>query len=289
MNQGTYEQIVELPDIPVMYRIYECKGELVTNHWHESLEILYILHGHMEVSIQDSTRHLKDDDYIIINSGDIHSTLGRTGTIVYLLQLTLPFLERCFVDYHTIRFEHTDDYLASDKNRLRFHHFHQEIKKILRDMGDLYNKKEEGYSLAFQSDLYRFLYLLNNTALVHISPVEKNKSTKNREQLSIITAYVAKHYQERITLAKAASKVGLQPEYFCRFFKRYMGMTFIDYVNQVRLSYVYEDLMNTDYSINTILDNRGFTNYKLFMKLFKEKYNCTPLAKRKSIFPKELP
>ncbi len=288
MNQGTHEQIMELPDIPVMYRIYESQGEFVTNHWHESLEVLYILHGHLEVYIQDNIRHLRDDDYIIINSGDIHSTLGSTGTVVYLLQLTSPFLERCFSDYHTIRFEHTDDFLASAKTKAEFYDFHQEIKTLLRDMGTLYSGKEDGYSLAFQSYLFRFLYLLNQTAKVRISPLEKNKSDKNREQLSIITTYVSKHYKEKILLKDAADAVGLQQEYFCRFFKRYMGMTFVDYVNQVRLSYIYEDLMNTDYSIYTILEHRGFTNYKLFMKLFKEKYGCTPSQKRKSIFNKEL-
>ena len=282
MSEGTHEQIMELPDLPAMYRIYESRGELVPNHWHESLEVIYMLHGHMEVCVQDTTRRLKDDDYIIINSGDIHSTLGSTGSVVYLLQLTPPFLEQCFSDYHTIRFEHTDDYLASAKTKEKFYDFHQEIKRLLKRLGTLYDSRADGYTLAFQSDLFRFLFLLNKIAKVRISPLEKNKSNKNREQLSIITTYVSKHYTEKISLTDVASTVSLQPEYFCRFFKRYMGMTFVDYVNQVRLSYIYEDLMNTDYSINTILEHRGFTNYKLFMKLFKEKYGCTPSQKRKA-------
>lgn len=274
MNQGHHEQIMELPDLPIMYKVYENNGQLITNHWHESLEIIYVVYGHMEVYMQDKIHQLKNNDYIIINSGDIHSTICVVQSKVYLLQIPPAFLEKNIADFHTIRFENT---------------YHDEIKNLLYQMGYLYEKKADGYTLSFQSALFQFLYILNKNCRITISPIEKNRSDKNREQLLLITNFVAKHYREIIPLKSAALVVGLQPEYFCRFFKKYMGMTFLDYVNQVRLSFIYDDLVNTDLNIYTILENRGFTNYKLFMKLFKERYGCTPSQKRKTISHKELP
>ena len=58
-------------------------------------------------------------------------------------------------------------------------------------------------------------------------------------------------------------------------------MTFLEFVNQVRFSHICEDIIRTDTSITDLLDRHGFTNYKLFRRLFHEKYGCTPSEKRK--------
>lgn len=43
----------------------------------------------------------------------------------------------------------------------------------------------------------------------------------------------------------------------------------------------YDDLLHTDLSLAQILENNGFTNYKLFRKLFRDSYGCTPGELRK--------
>ena len=70
-------------------------------------------------------------------------------------------------------------------------------------------------------------------------------------------------------------------KYFCRFFKKHMGITFLEYQNEVRLSYIYSDLLNTDELISHILEKYGFNNYKLFMRMFKMRFGNTPLKIRK--------
>lgn len=50
----------------------------------------------------------------------------------------------------------------------------------------------------------------------------------------MITSYVKEHYAEDISLQEIARLVSLNPDYFTRFFKKYMGMTFLDYVNSVQ-------------------------------------------------------
>ena len=72
-------------------------------------------------------------------------------------------------------------------------------------------------------------------------------------------------------------------QYFCRFFRKSMGITFLEFVNQVRFSHVCRDILHTDQSIMEILVRHGFTNYKLFRRMFPETYGCTPSAKRKEV------
>ena len=53
-------------------------------------------------------------------------------------------------------------------------------------------------------------------------------------------------------------------------------MTFLQYVNQVKLYHIYQDLLYTDGNIQEIMERHGMYNTKLFYKLFKKTYNCTP-------------
>ena len=64
-------------------------------------------------------------------------------------------------------------------------------------------------------------------------------------------------------------------------FKANMGISFISYVNQVRIDHIYQDLIHTDDSIVAITERHGFYNQKLFYKLFKKRYDCTPVKLRK--------
>ena len=64
-----------------------------------------------------------------------------------------------------------------------------------------------------------------------------------------------------------------------------MGISFLRYVNQVRASHIYQDLIHTDLAIAEIMEKNGFTNQKLSNRTFKELYGCTPSKIRKSIPP----
>ena len=60
-----------------------------------------------------------------------------------------------------------------------------------------------------------------------------------------------------------------------------MGMSFLNYVNEVRLSHVYQDPLNTDAPVAQIMEKNGFTNQKLFNRAFKELYKQTPSSVRR--------
>jgi len=70
-------------------------------------------------------------------------------------------------------------------------------------------------------------------------------------------------------------------EYVCRSFKKYMGMTLTDYLNDQRLTLAAHALTYTNNSILTICTDIGFSSVSYFNKIFKQKFSCTPLAFRK--------
>lgn len=126
-----------------------------------------------------------------------------------------------------------------------------------------------------------FFELLNHFAVQDDSIQEAEKS-EIPKRLEDITRYIEEHHAEPLSLETIASHFYLSREYFSRFFKKNIGVTFTRYLNQVRLMYIYQDICNTTAGIMELGELHGFTNYKLFNKMFHEIYGCAPREMRKN-------
>lgn len=277
MKEHTHENVQIQPNIQVHFLTYEDSNFLVNNHWHNSLEILLIKSGKMNIWINDHLTQLGKNQIIIINSKDIHSTKCLEPTNVQLLQIPYALLKVSIPDIDDIRFD--PDIILDCTQKLETL---KTLYELLTKMGDVYETKDTGYALRFSSIIYELLYILVRDCRVDVSSTRKHKNSITHKRLITIMDYVNIHYSEPISLNEAANLISLNPEYFCRFFKKNMGTTFLDYVNEIRLSHVFQDIQNTDKTITGILAIHGFTNYKLFLKMFHEKYGCTPIQIRKS-------
>lgn len=276
MREHTHENVQIQPNIQVHFLTYEDSNLLVNNHWHNSLEILLIKSGKMNVWINDHLTQFGKNEIIIINSKDIHATKCIEPTTVQLLQIPYSLLKVSIPDIEDIRFD--PDSISNHEQKVKMLN---SLHELLTRMGDVYKTKEIGYALQFSSLIYELLYVLIKDCRIDVSSTLKQKNSITHKRLITIMDYVNLHYSESISLNEAANLLSLNPEYFCRFFKKNMGITFLDYVNEIRLSHVFQDIQNTDKSITKILAIHGFTNYKLFLRMFHEKYECTPMQMRK--------
>ena len=109
----------------------------------------------------------------------------------------------------------------------------------------------------------------------------QSQRNKDRARQDTILDYIAQNYRH-ISIEEIAGIAYLQPGYFCRFFKKCMGITFLEYQNELRLSFIYQDIISTDDSIKDILERHGFTNYKLFRRMFFEHFKASPTEVRKT-------
>ena len=56
---------------------------------------------------------------------------------------------------------------------------------------------------------------------------------------------------------------------------------FLEYINLVRIDHINDELLVTDDSITDILQRNGFTNYKVFSRMFKVQFGMTPRELRR--------
>jgi AraC family transcriptional regulator, dual regulator of chb operon len=66
------------------------------------------------------------------------------------------------------------------------------------------------------------------------------------------------------------------PEHISRVFRRYLGTTPTDYINQLRLHYAANLLSNSDDSVTYISMESGFENVSHFYHLFKRQFGVSP-------------
>ena len=90
------------------------------------------------------------------------------------------------------------------------------------------------------------------------------------------------NYARKLSLDQMASMVGMNPQYFCRFFKRLTGKTFTIYLNEIRIDRAAELLVNTEDKIIQVAGECGFENVGYFIRRFKEMKGSTPSKYRET-------
>lgn len=226
-RESIHENVVAEPDLQV--RCFSCEdaGVRVPAHWHHSLEILLIDTGSMEVNMNDRRLQLKESDFVLINSGDIHSTSCSEHARICVLQIPYPFLKSNIPEYDHIRFrtgscgrEETDRTF-----RLLLRQLQEYGGQNLRPQKAQQPEQRPGLSLHFKSLLYELLYLCISSYQLPESEQNGRFSDTERARLIAVTDYVNAHYAEPVTLQEAAAVVALNPEYFCRMFHETYGCT----------------------------------------------------------------
>jgi len=267
-----YEVITITNDIGVHFLNKTYESNFVPKHWHNEIEIIYMLKGATEYVHNGQSTLVNEGDLIVFNSNEIHSATSLQTTEAILLQIPIKLLDMKLEEVNNLYFKCIPGTVFTQDQHAAL----KKLKKQLLNFSLLSRSQVQGYKLELTSIIYDLLFILVNQFGHYSSDFERQKSEKYFDRIEIIIKYVENHYQEEIDLRTISSVVGLNPEYFSRFFKKYMGISFLKYLNTVRLHHVHQDLLNTDYSITEILAKNGFSNYNIFSKLFKDTYGATP-------------
>ena len=98
----------------------------------------------------------------------------------------------------------------------------------------------------------------------------------DKDDMKLIYDYVHQNFAEKITLEEIAQHMNMSIVTFNRFIKKRSGKTFINYLNEIRISYAARWLIEKDLSISEIAYLCGFNNIANFNKIFKALKKSTP-------------
>lgn len=98
-----------------------------------------------------------------------------------------------------------------------------------------------------------------------------------------VKQFVNQNIGKNISLADAAKKISISPNYLCRVFKEETGETFSAYCMRVKMARAGELLMDPGLRVNEVSMAVGYNSVDYFHKLFKRHYHCTPLEYRREL------
>lgn len=266
-----YEPLFKLERTGVQIHYYTNRRKYNPVHWHSAIELIYILNGSGNIMIEGRDYPVVAGEFVVIDSNQIHEFRYEKTSMMVLIHFSRSSMKNFVPDlekYHfhcakgTLRKEQLSSYL--------------EVCELLKLLPPLYVMQPVGYKLKSHAIAMEVFFNMLNQFSDKDETVQKAEKTEILERLGEITEYIELHHAEPISLENISSHFYLSREYFSRFFKKHMGVTFSRYVNQVRLMHIYQEICNTSEGIMELAEKHGFTNYKLFNKMFHEIYGCTP-------------
>lgn len=102
-------------------------------------------------------------------------------------------------------------------------------------------------------------------------------------EIEDVIVYFREHYQENINVENFVEARGYSVSSFFRKFKKYTGMTPLQYLLQIRLSYATKLLETTNFQINEISGLVGYDNALYFSRLFHKHTGMSPKEYRNTI------
>lgn len=251
-------------------------------NWHDDLELLLVLHGEVELSMNGKNYLLKKDDLIVINPNVGHATLaGQLDTIAMVVHINPIYFKGYFKDYYSLQFNCVSN--SSNRNDKCF----REIRELLFTMLDViigytHTPVEKIY---YESLLSRLIAnLVNNFFLKEIPSLEMVSNRKNTVTINKIINYIEKNYRNKITLEELSNFSGYHKSYISQIIKQQLGINYYEYLTRIRLREATYALANLKEKISDIALSYGFSDVKSFNMAFKSTFGKTPSEYRKILF-----
>jgi AraC-like DNA-binding protein/mannose-6-phosphate isomerase-like protein (cupin superfamily) len=264
--QNTSPESIISPSVPKVFRW----------HYHKEVEFLAVLEGGLSIQTKHDTRELRRGDVHVFGSSQLHRT--RKDLPEALSYIVCQFDLAQHFDESTMPYLHYFSEVRRPLSHLNYIFqdnlpLQQQAHGLIMDIFQETQSKEKGYELAISASIRRLMLLLlrgDTQGVLH--------SAENRELIRLQPAldYVEQHLAEKIAIEQACAVLNLSYHYFIKYFKKVMGLSFVDYVNYKRIKKAERLLLTQDVSIMEVADAVGIPNMAQFYKLFKRHNHCSP-------------
>lgn len=263
-------------DMPVS--ISYCSITEYPIHWHNAIEIIFVLKGAIKITIDSDTYDIEERELEVININESHRIYSDDpDNRVLMFHMDPSFFEKYYNDIENMFF-----YVNTSDEGVQESEDYEDLRVFLSIILCEAIQKREDYDEEIEDNLIDLLYhLINN---FHYLTYEREELRENEEQLERyhrIAKYIFNNYNNKISLQEIAKKEFLSADYLSHEIKNATGYSFTDLLNLTRVEESIKLLLDSDMSISEISDEIGFSHTRYYNKNFKFYYKSTPLQYRK--------
>jgi AraC-like DNA-binding protein len=248
-------------------------------HYHPEYELTYIIKGNGRRMVGDHMENFSEGDLVLLGPDLPHTWISeRSSNTENCRALVIQFSEAFISPFLSLlEMRNVLELLIKSGSGLRFLKCQPLVieKRMLQIIDETTIKRVTGL-LELLNDLANKKYRLLAS---HKFKIAKSDNTENR--LNKVLVYMQKNYRNSKTLQEASKLIHLSKTAFCKFFKRSIGKTYSDYLNDLRILHACTLLIETDKPISQIAAESGFENQAYFNRVFLKKKKLQPAAFRK--------
>lgn len=237
-------------------------------HGHDDLELGLILDGSMNLFFEHNAYPIRKGDIYIINRFQVHSFQCMEGCAKILaFQVRPDFYKSINPALSFLKFESNIIHSGVLQRAL-----HDLLLSCAREyfQGDL-----EGQIQCSSQLLSALAQLLRQSHYSISSEQESLTEKQNTLRLNRIMDYISEHYQERITLDDLAALENITAYHTSHFIKAMLGISYQQYLNQVRFEHALHLIDNTVLSATDICMTVGFSSTRYLNQMFEAYFHCS--------------
>lgn len=270
------EYVEYMKDLPI--NIYLASIEEYPLHWQDSIQIIFVLKGSLDVGIENEIYSLEEKEIEIINSNEVYSFNSKEGdNLVLVLNIDPNFFERYYDDAKEIFY-----YTNSSEDDIQTEEQYYELRRYISILLYEVVSKIDDYEDKIEENLLEMMYhLLNNFHYLYYEGEGLEDDEEQLERYHRIVKYLSNNYMNKVSLQEIADKEFLSSQYLSYKIKDIFGHGFNEYLNQIRVEESTKLLLDSDKNISEISEEVGFSHVRYYNKHFKLHYNCTPMQYRK--------
>ena len=253
--------------------------------FHPEIEIMYIVHGSGTRFVGDSIGRFGPGELVLIGQNVPHLWYSDEK---YRQESSNIFTEVIYILFKTEIFGEQFWNLSESKSILKLIQLSQRGIKLTGKT----RIEVSSFMRAISSSVgfNRITLLLSILEIIAsqkdyqvlASPIVQNTiNESDSERLNKVYKYVINNFQQQITLEKVASIASLSTSSFCRYFKRRTNKTFIQLLNEIRISHACRLLAEEDFPVAKICFICGYDNVSYFIRQFRGIIGLTPLSYKK--------
>ncbi len=254
------------PEFPVQMNIdeYSEKRQYFRRHWHEHIELHYVLEGHPLLCLNQREIKAEKGNLVIVNSNELHTgycdgSLVRVMVIIFEMEAFSKELAGKNIIFQSL--------IEKD----------EAIDEIMAALHREYLERRIGYRLVCRGKILELIaHLVREYAEEILTESENDKRKKRLERLNTVLEYIQINYQRQISNQELAEVIHLSEDRFNHLFKESMGMSPLQYMNELRLKKAMGLLKKREYTMAEIADQVGFTDYNHFGRQFRKYYGGSP-------------
>ena len=246
-------------------------------HFHDCLEINYIVEGSGVNYIEDKHYELVPGDFYVINNLEHHIAAGNGS-----LKMLVIVFDPIFI-WMNNPFDY--EYLKPFFNRsIKFSNRISKDSKIsaqlaegFRTMELEWKSRQPGYRLVIKSLLMKLLAdLYRNCTLNNEISDEAKEFHKSYDRLRSVIEYINANLERKLDLDELAGIAFMNRTYFSSFFKKVMNISLSDYIESLRINKAQRLLRTTNDSITEIGLSCGYNDITHFNRVFKKVNSLSP-------------